>query len=99
MTKLLLSLIFRALYEGLYVFLSFIILGQLENSLFQLFISLGLGLLSSISFGLFLFLLIKCLVHLLLSNMGNLCCLLEKKRGGASSQACKRTLKGYTYAY
>lgn len=92
--KLLLSLLFRALYEGLYAFLSLIILGQLKKSLFQLFISLGLRFLTSILFGLFLYLLIKSLVHLLLNNIGNLRCLLKKKGEGLVVRLASRRQKG-----
>ena len=84
MMKLLSDLPFAALYEGLCAFSSFFILGHLEKCLFQLLVGLGLGPLSSILFGLLLFLLIESLVHPLLSNIGCLRCLFKKKkkRGG-----------------
>ena len=57
MTKLLLGLPFRAIYGCLGTFLSFVALGQFGKSLFQLLLRWGLGLMGSITLGLFLFLL------------------------------------------
>lgn len=82
MTKLLFGLPIAFLYGGLCAFSSFFILGQLEKCLLQLLVGLGLGPLSSILFGLLLFLLMESLVHPLLGNMGRLCCLFKRKEGG-----------------